>query len=183
MNGINKDQKAGLATPTKVADYAAMGEIFNQAMIEASSGNVSKKVWEIVKQKYPKVAFDAVLKGNPLNKLVSSFRFCYENEKALIQFIEDTNTQAMMSNLRQLYARHTRVIETETVTSDTQTASSGNEPTAKNADDSLTSKLKAGAKFVEDITNGTDISPLEYVQALEKLYKQTPVQRALNIAK
>ena len=183
MNGINKDQKAGLATPTKIADYSAMGEIFNQAKIEVGAGKVTKKVWENVNQKYPNVAFNAVLKDSALNYLVSNFLFCYEKEEELIQFLKDTKTQVKMDNLRRVYARHTRVIETETVTSDTQMASSGNEPTAKNANDSLSSKIERLAKAIEKEVKDTEISPLEMAEALVKLYKQTPAQRALNIAK
>ena len=160
-----------------------MGEIFNQAKIEVGAGKVTKKVWENVNQKYPNVAFNAVLKDSALNYLVSNFLFCYEKEEELIQFLKDTKTQVKMDNLRRVYARHTRVIETETVTSDTQMASSGNEPTAKNANDSLSSKIERLAKAIEKEVKDTEISPLEMAEALVKLYKQTPAQRALNIAK
>ena len=183
MNGINKDQKAGLATEQRIKDYAAMGLIFNWAKIEVGAGKVTKKVWELVNQRFPNVAFNAVLKDNALNFLISNFLFCLENEKELIQFLKDTKTQVKMDNLRRVYARHTRVIETEAVTSDTQTATSGKEPEAKNSDNSLTAKTDRLIQLAIESAKVTDHTPVELLETALRVLKQPPAQRALNRTK
>ncbi len=183
MNTINKKEKASLATCEDVIKYSHMGEIFNQAKIEVKAGKVTKKVWENVNQKYPNVAFNAVLKDSALNYLISNFLFCYENEKELIQFLKDSKKQVKMDNLRRVYARHTRVIETEAVTSDTQTATSGKEPEAKNADNSLTAKVDKIIQLAIESTVGTDNSATELLETALRVLKQPPAQRALNRTK
>ena len=88
-----------------------------------------------------------------------------------------------MDNLRRVYARHTRVIETEAVTGDTQTATSGKEPEAKNSDNSLTAKTDRLIQLAIESAKDTDHTPVELLETALRVLKQPPAQRALNRTK
>ena len=187
---LAKFEKADQATRERIENCALIGAAINATCAKLDTERFTKKALNAFNEEYPENKLGEVLKGNKLAKFVATCRMCAVNTEAVIKFVEERNKKSTgenklsMSSLKTVYDRNvTRVDNTEAVTSDTDTTSSGSEPEAKNDTDSLTSKLRAGAKFVEDITKGTDISPLEFVQALEKLYKQTPAERALNVAK